>query len=337
MFTLYYVPMPSSDPIPVLTPPSIPDWLEKSRRPFHRDMYAMYSSEYGGIITEPLLMVLPVDDHLVHRGDGVFETLKCVNGLIYCFNEHLDRLIYSAGMISLTPSHQRDEMALIIKQTIQATGHRDCLVRVLLSRGPGSMGINPYDCPRSNFYVLVHKTVTPFMETHPDGARAVISQIPVKPGVFATIKTCNYLPNAMLKKEAVDLKVDFSITFDEQGHLAEGATENIGIVTRDKHLIIPKPHRILSGTTMKRVFELADIGIQDGWLPGKAEKNITRSDLLAASEVLIFGTTTNVTAVTSLDDHRVGDGKPGPVYTRLGKLLLKEQTTDNPFTTNTFT
>ena len=333
---LYNQPMHQPENIPILAAPPIPPWLENTRRPFHRDIYAMFSSEYGGIITEPLFMTLPVDDHLVHRGDGVFETLKCVNGLIYCFNEHLDRLFYSAGMISLTSPYRREEISTIILETICTAHHRDCLIRVILSRGPGSMGISPYDCPRANLYVLVHKAVAPFMDAHPDGARIVTSSIPVKSGVFATIKTCNYLPNALLKKDAVDQKVDFAINFDEQGNLAEGATENIGIISAAHHLVIPKPDRILAGTTMKRVFDLADTGIREGWLAGKSENPISRAELMAAREILIFGTTTNVTAVTQLDGRPVGDGKPGTVYARLGALLLHEQSSANPYTTNAF-
>jgi branched-subunit amino acid aminotransferase/4-amino-4-deoxychorismate lyase len=328
--------MSLSENIPVLPPGEIPPWLENSRRPFHRDMFAMYSSEFNGIITEPLFMVLPIDDHLVHRGDGVFETLKCVNGLIYCFNEHLDRLLFSAAKIALTPPFSREEISRRILQTVRVAGHRDCLIRVLLSRGPGSMGISPYDCPRANLYMLVHKAVAPFMDTHPDGARVVTSTIPVKSGVFATIKTCNYLPNALLKKAAVDHQVDFAINFDEQENLAEGATENIGIISTDNQLVIPRPDRILAGTTMKRVFDLADAGIREGWLTGKAENHISRGGLVAAREILIFGTTTNVTAVTQLDGHPVGRGKPGPVFAKLSEILLREQSTANPYTTDAF-
>lgn len=333
---LYDRMMLDSKNIPILNPPPFPAWLETSRRPFHRDMYAMFSSEYNGILTEPLLMTLPIDDHLVHRGDGVFETLKCVNGLIYCFNEHLDRLLYSAGMIALQPPFSRDETSRRILQTVKVAAHRDCLIRVLLSRGPGSMGISPYDCPRAGLYVLVHKAIAPFMDTHPNGARAIISSIPVKSGVFATIKTCNYLPNALLKKDAIDQKADFAINFDELGNLAEGATENMGIITADNELVIPQPDRILSGTTMKRVFELADTGIREGWLSGKSKNHIARDELIAAREILIFGTTTNVTAVTQLDGHPVAGGRPGPVHAKLGELLIREQTTANAYTTDAF-
>lgn len=323
--------MSTHDPIPILKVPP-----EAARRDFHAAMIAFFTSEHNAIITDPRYMQVPVDDHLVHRGDGVFETLKCVNGLAYCLEEHLDRLVYSAGHIALALPWPRDAIRHRILETIRAGGRRDCLVRVLLSRGTGSMGISPYDCPRAGLYILVHRAVPPFMEAHPEGARLVTSEWPVKAGLFATIKTCNYLPNAMIKKEAIDRGADFAVNFDERGFVAEGATENIGVVTSAGELLVPRPGRMLAGTTMKRALALAQRGIDEGWLTRCGEADITREQLVDAAEILIFGTTTNVTAATRLNDHPVGEGWPGTVQQKLNALILAEQTTENPFTTRAF-
>lgn len=328
--------MTAESSIPLRPAPEIPAWLEKSRRPFHADMHALYSSEYGGIITEPLFMTVPIDDHLVHRGDGVFETLKCMNGNVYCFYEHLDRLFRSAEKIALKVNGSREQVGRLILDTIRISNRRDCLIRVLVSRGPGSMGINPYDCPISNLYILIHRLPPPFMTSHPGGASVITSNIPVKAGIFATIKTCNYLPNALLKKEAVDRKADFSINFDEDGFLAEGATENVGIVSREGMLVTPGPDRILSGTTMNRIMDLASEGVSAGWLAGKKTARISRNDLISAREILIFGTTTDVTAVVSLDGQPVMSGQPGPVFKQLSRLLLTEQAGNNPHCVSPF-
>lgn len=325
--------MSTAPSIPILPTPALPDWLIRSRRPFHDAMYAFFTSEHDAIITEPLLMNVPVDDHLVHRGDGVFETLKCTNGLLYCLDAHLDRLFDSASKIGLAAPFPRDGIRHRILETIRAGQHRDCLVRVMLSRGPGSMGISPYDCPTSHLYILSHKAVVPFMDLHPEGARVITSHMPVKAGLMATIKTCNYLPNALLKKEAIDRGADFAVNFDEQGFIAEGATENFGVVTKDLTLVLPRLQRILPGTTMNRAYALADQGIHEGWLKSKMIRDITAEEFNHAREVLIFGTTTNVTAVTHLDGNPVGNGMPGTVSIKLGNLLLREQLQDNPFTT----
>jgi branched-chain amino acid aminotransferase len=288
------------------------------------EYYAFYSSVVGGIVTDPALMLVPADDHLAHRGDGVFETLKCVNGGIYLWREHARRLFHSADAIGLPVRWSEAELADIVAQTVRAGGRRDALIRVILARGPGSMGINPYDCPVPALYVMAHALRPSFMDVNPNGARLVTSGIPVKAGFFATIKSCNYLPNALLKKAAVDAGADFAVAFDERGFVAEGATENIGIVDAEGLLRAPGSERILTGTTMSRVFELADALVRDGRLRGLARGPIAREELERAREILIFGTTPDVTAAVALDGRAVGDGRPGPIALALLALLRED-------------
>lgn len=301
-----------------------PPWLATARGPHHENYYAMFASGWNGIVTEPLLMSVPVDDHLVHRGDGVFETLKCVSGRIYLCREHIVRLFASAEKIGLTPAWSHEEIVEITRQTVRAGGRRDCLVRILLSRGPGSFGVNPYDCPRPGLYVIAHKLAPPFMDAHPGGAKCRTSAIPVKPGLFATSKTCNYLPNALMKKEAVDAGVDFTISLDERGRIAEGATENLGLLTQRHELLVPTRDRILAGTTMLRVLDLARPLVERGELADAGPREIGRDDVLAAREAFIFGTTPDVTAVVEFDGKPVGDGRPGPVWRILSDLLRRD-------------
>ncbi len=299
-------------------------FLSAHRSPHQADYYAFYSSIAGGIVTDPALMLVPADDHLVHRGDGVFETLKCVDGGLYLWREHAQRLVRSASAIGLAMPWSEADLSDIVAQTIRAGGRRDALIRIIVARGPGSMGINPYDCPAPALYVLVHALKPSFMAAHPEGARLVTSAIPVKAGFFATIKSCNYLPNALLKKEAADKGVDFAVAFDERGFLAEGATENIGIVDASGVLRVPGPERILSGTTMNRALDLAASLVRDGRLRGIARGPISRADLESARELLIFGTTPDVTSVVSLDGGPVGDGRPGPIALSLLALVRED-------------
>jgi branched-subunit amino acid aminotransferase/4-amino-4-deoxychorismate lyase len=325
--------MSETSPIPVLTAPPEDAPVATGSDGF----FAFYSSLYEAIITDARHMQVPVSDHLVHRGDGVFETLKCLDGRIYCLEAHLDRLLDSARQIGLAPPCDREALRHVILATTRAGGHCSCMVRVLLSRGPGGMGVSPAECPQAGLYVLVHAFIAPFMETHPGGAHLVTCDVPVKAGFLATIKTCNYLPNALLKKAALDRGADFAVNFDEEGWLAEGATENIGILDRDGVLRVPAPGRILPGTTMQRACALAATLVGDGALSGVEASNIARSELEQAAEILVFGTTANVTAVTRLDGRPVGDGQPGAVALRLDALLRAEQSGDNDFTTRAFT
>ena len=294
------------------------------KQPYHRNYFAMYSSVFGGITTDPLLMVVPVDDHMVHRGDGIFETLKCVNGNLYNLDAHLHRLESSARAIALEPRWSREEIADILAQTIRHGGRRDCLVRLLLSRGPGSFGISPYDCPAPALYVTVSELHPPFMTGHPQGARVIACSVPVKPSFFANIKSVNYLPNVLMKKAAADAGADFALSFDENENLAEGATENAGIVTADRVLRVPKQDRILGGTTMLRALELAQELVRSGALAKTEFADISKTDLAAAAEILIFGTTPDVTAVFEMDGRPAGAGCRGPVFQALSKRLVSD-------------
>lgn len=310
--------------IPHLTAAQAATALAAQRQPYQAGYYAFYSSVLGGIVREPGLMVVPADDHLVHRGDGVFETLKCVEGGIYLWREHVQRLLRSARAIGLQVPWSEARLAELTAQTVQAGGHRDCLIRIVVSRGPGSLGVNPYDCPEPGLYILAHELKPSFMESHPAGARVISSELPVKAGFFATIKSCNYLPNALLKKEAAEAGADFAVAFDEHGNLAEGATENFGLVDPSSLLRTPGPERILSGTTMNRTVELARALVADGRLRGIAHGPIARTELSAARELLIFGTTPDVTSVVALDGKPIADGRPGPIGRALLELIQKD-------------
>jgi len=285
----------------------------------------MYSDEWGGITTDPAEMQVPVDDHVVHRGDGVFETLKCRHGGIYCLDEHLDRLFASAEAIGLRPSHSRAALGGIIIETVRAGRQRDCLIRVIVSRGPGGFGVSPAECPQAGLYVMAYHLPPSFMEAHPGGARAVTVDVPLKGGGLAAIKTCNYLPNVLMKAAALSAGADYPIAYDERGFLAEGATENVGVVTRDRRLRLPRPGRILQGITMRRVAALAARRPEAVGLAAVEEADIPRADVAAAAEVLIFGTTPDVTSVVELDRRPVGEGRPGPIRAALQRLLEADQ------------
>ncbi len=286
-----------------LTRQQVLDRLDAARKAYQDNYLAMYSSLVDGIITDPALMAIPLDDHLVHRGDGVFEMFKCVDGGIYNLAAHLDRLAASARKIGLVLPRSVDEIRRLVIETIRAAGVREGAIRTFVSRGPGSFGVNPYDCPASQLYIMVSRPVPSFMTSHPQGAVVISSTVALKPPFFASMKNCNYLPNVMMKKEAIDAGADFSVGFDEAGNLAEGATENVGIVTAAGALLCPELDQVLAGTTMQRVLALAQDLVKDGTLTKVGYAPISRDALRQAREMLIFGTTTDVTRVTRFDGY----------------------------------
>ena len=309
--------------------------LKQHIQAYRDNYYAMYSSIFGGIVTDPTLMLIPLDDHLIHRGDGVFETLKCVNGNMYNLDAHLNRLEQCAGSIDLDLPCTREELISIMIETTRAGSHSDCLLRLFIGRGPGGLGVNPYESIGSTLYIIIAKLKPGFMTQHPQGGRIKSSRIPVKSAGLATIKSVNYLPNVLMKKEAVDNNVDFVVSFDEHDFLAESATENIGILSPDGLLKTPHLHRILAGTTMLRVLQLAQSLVPKA-LAGIESCNITRDEVIHAQEVFIFGTTPNVTAIVECDGHPIGNGTPGPMYEQLSELLLEDMRSNPDMLTRVF-
>ena len=296
----------------------------QSRQTYQAKYFAMYSSLLDGLVTDPVLMQLPMDDHLVHRGDGVFETCKCVAGAIYNLSAHLTRLERSAAVIGIRWPAGMDAVRTLTLETARAATQRDCSIRVILARGPGSFGVNPYESPVPALYIVVYGLGQSFMDRHPAGATVRRSTIPAKPAEMAEIKNCNYLPNVLMKRESVDWGVDFVVGYDARGHLTEGPTENAGLVTYRGELVFPQLENILAGTTMLRLVELAQALLGTGELRAIQFRDIGEAEVRAAAEVLIVGTTINVVAVRAYEGQLIGDGRPGPVWRRLQTLLEED-------------
>lgn len=302
------------------------DRLIALKAPAHENYLSMYSSWYGGIVVDPALMMVPVDDHLVHRGDGIFEAFKCICGKIYGLERHLNRLEGSARGIFLEIPSDRMNLIHIIRSTIRAAGVQDCIVRLFVSRGPGGFSTNPYECPSSQLYVVCTRLQAPPAAQYEEGVTLKSSRIPIKKAYLANMKSCNYLPNVLMKKEAEDAGVHFTVSIDDDGFLGEGATENIGIVTRERELLAPRFDRVLRGTTITRVMELAAKLVADGRLARVGEADITPRQAYEAAEVLVFGTSFDILPVVRYDDRPIGEGAPGPMFRQLLDLIREDMT-----------
>ncbi len=302
--------------------------LRACARPSRVPYYLFYSSLWDGYTTDPALMVVPFDDHLVHRGDGVFETLKCVNGAVYNLDAHLQRLQRSAYLLGLTIRNGVEALRERVLEALRIAAQPECAVRIILSRGGGGMGVSPSESSGAVIYILVYGAGRPFMELHPNGATLRKSRVPVKPPCFATAKTCNYVPNVLMRAEAETWGVDFMVGVDHQGHITEGATENIGIVSKSGRLVFPPLDTVLAGTTMLRVSELARHLEADGRLKGVVFRPIREEELYEAHEILVVGTTLNVASVVSYNGRAVADGRPGPVGRALDEMILLDTQTN---------
>ena len=305
--------------IPLLDSQKILENLKSRHNPFWPQYHAYYSTWLGGITTDPALMMLPMDDHMVHRGDGVFEAIKTVDRHVFLITPHLERLARSAASIGLKLPFEIPEIQSILLQTLKVANQPNVLIRLFVSRGPGGYTTNPYDSVASQMYVTITDLRTPKLELYTNGVKIGRSLIPVKESWMAQVKSCNYLPNVMMKKESVDRSLDFTVAFDDDGFLAESSTENIAIVDSQGVLVHPKFENILRGTTMIRVFDLArTVGMKTD------QRNLTESDLLSAREVMMIGTTLDVLPVTSYEGKSIGSGVVGPIAAELRQVLSRD-------------
>ncbi len=300
------------------------DILQATRPQQRTAYYLFYSSLWDGYVTEPALMVVPFDDHVVHRGDGVFESMKCEQGAVYNLEAHLQRLWRSAHAMGLTFKNGRDAVRERILECLRLAKQPNCSVRVVLSRGPGSMGCAPAESTGAALYILVYGLGKPFLERKPEGGTLRRSQVPVKAPLFATVKTCNYMANALMCAEAKAWGVDFVVGVDETGHITEGCVENIGMVSKSGRLVFPELSHILAGTTMLRVAELACALEADGRLKGVVFRSIREEELREAREIFAVGTTLNVAPIVRYEGLPVGDGTPGWVAQALNDLLVRD-------------
>jgi len=312
--------------IPLIDKQNFFHCLEGQKNPWQKNYLCMYSSQWHGITTDPELMVIPIDDHLVHRGDGVFDVIRCVNGKIYQMERHLQRLERSAKAISLNPPPEYENIRALIKHLVLIGGEKDCLIRIVLSRGPGSFSTNPFDCPSSQIYVNVIRFKRLPSEYYRDGVAIVTSHIPIKKSFFATIKSCNYLPNVLIKMGAIEAKAHYAVALDEDGFLAEGSIENVAVLSAEGILEFPGFERTLSGTTAERVFQLAEKLIMENIIREVKFNRISLEKAYQASEMFLTGTSMNIVPVVSYDGKRIGEGCPGPVYSRLSNLLWEDMT-----------
>lgn len=287
-------------------------------RPGADKVLAFYEHRLGVIGTDPRLMLMPLDDHLVHRGDGVFETLKFLGRRLYQVKPHFDRMERSASAIHLAPPCSWDEVAALTLAVCRAAGTDDGMVRVLIGRGPGGFGIDPAECPTPSLTIVAYQFHARPEAVFEHGVTAFRTSIPAKQNYLARIKSIDYLPNVLMKREAVARGEDYPVCYDDKGFLAEGATENICLVDAAGRFIVPELNNALTGTTLLRAVELLRDEIEVVFT------GIREEDIATAREMFILGTTNDCLSIVRYNGNPVGDGKPGPVSKRIKALLLAD-------------
>ena len=289
-----------------------------TRRAGERDVLAFYEHRLGCICKNPRLMLLPMDDHLAHRGDGVFESVKWQNGKMYQLDAHLERMKRSVKGLDLSPPCTWERLRELTLEVAKAAGTENGLLRIIIGRGSGGFGIDPAECPASSLYIVAYNFHPKPAEWYEKGATAFRSSIPAKAPHMARVKSANYIPNVLMKQEATKRGMDIPFCFDNDDFLAEGATENIALVDQEGTLIVPEFSNALVGTTIMRAIEM----LKDEM---RIEFHAVREDdLYRAKEVLIFGTTTDCVSIVRFEGQPINDVRPGPVSIKIRELLQKD-------------
>jgi len=285
---------------------------------------AFYSSQLGGVVTDPALMVIPFDDHMVHRGHGIFDTAGIVNGKIYDLEAHLDRFLKSAERSKLKLPGTRAEMRDTIIKTVAASGRRDGSIRYWLSSGPGNLDLTPVAGADPGFFVMIFAGLAYPEKWKTEGVRVMTTTYPIKPPLYAITKNTNYMPNVLMQMEAKEKGFDNGVFIDHDGHVGESSNMNVAFVSKDNVLVHPKFDHILSGCTSLRTLDLAQGLVRQGQLKDVQVANITQADALASKEMLLIGSSVRVTGIVQWDHHTIGDGKPGPISGALLQLLEED-------------
>jgi branched-chain amino acid aminotransferase len=256
---------------------------------------------------------ISVFDHGLLYGDGVFEGIRFYNGRIFRLEGHLDRLWDSARAICLTIPLTREQMTAALLETVRQNELRDGYIRLIITRGIGNLGLNPYNCRLASVIIIAASIALYPEELYQRGLDVITCGTRrVSAGALSPqVKSLNYLNNIMAKIEAIQAGAGEGLMLNEQGYVAECTGDNIFVLKRGAITTPPISAGGLRGITREVVFEIAA-----GFGIPVHEPEMTRYDIYTADECFLTGTAAEIIPVISLDKRQIGDGKPGPLTAR---------------------
>lgn len=270
-----------------------------------------------GELVEKEHAVVSVFDHGLLYGDGCFEGIRAYNGRVFKLASHLRRMYQSAEKIRLTPAYTPEQIGDAIRQTLQVNGQSDAYIRLIFTRGEGTLGLHPFRCPRPNTIIITANIQLYPPELYENGMKVIVAQRPRIPiaCLDPAIKSLNYLNNILAKVEAIDADVLEAIMLNTDGEVAECTGDNIFVIKGGQIFTPPKESGILHGIT--RQFVMDTVAPNLGYTV--SEKVMKLDEVLAADEVFLTGTAAEIIGVSQIDEHIIGEGKVGPITRSLNE------------------
>lgn len=253
---------------------------------------------------------ISVFDHGLLYGDGVFEGIRAYNGRVFKLKEHIDRLFCSAKAILLSIPMSHSGIMRAVVETCRQNRIRDGYIRLVVTRGAGTLGLNPNRCRKPSLIIIADK-----IQLYPARLYQVGMEIVTVPtarnlhsAVNPAIKSLNYLNNILAKIEANNAGCEEAVMLNAEGFVAECTGDNLFIVKNGGLFTPPLSAGALYGVTRQTVLDLArESGL------AVAEPNLTRYDLFNADECFLTGTGAEIIPVVKIDGRIIGTGKPGPI------------------------
>lgn len=267
----------------------------------------------GQIIDGPEARI-PVSDHGLLYGDGIFEGMRATGGRVFRLEQHLSRMSHGARALHLQLPGGLPALRKIVGDTLAAHGDPDAYIRLIVTRGDGPLGVDPTTCPAPRVLCLVDRIKLFSEETRKMGLALVTSSLrrPASDVLDPRIKSLNYLNNVLAKGEARRQGADDALLLNAAGNVAEASVANLFVVRDGRLLTPPTTDGCLDGITRRSVLELAGtLGIP------AVERTLSRMDVFAADEVFVTGTGAGILRIASLDGEAVGGPAFGPLTTRL--------------------
>ena len=252
---------------------------------------------------------ISVFDHGLLYGDGVFEGIRFYNGRVFKLEEHLERLYDSAKAIMLTVPMDIAKLESVVLESIRCNGLRDGYVRLIVTRGKGTLGLSPHGCVASVIVIAANIALYP-AELYDTGLEVVTcsTRRTAHGALSPAVKSLNYLNNVMAKIEAQNAGSAEGLMLNEQGYVAECTGDNVFVIKKGAISTPPVSAGSLNGITRAVVFEIAE-----SFGTPVIERELTRYDLYTADECFLTGTAAEVISMVRLDARDIGDGKPGKV------------------------